>query len=93
MSYDTYLYRFRPSDRAKLLEAMKDEHECDQLFEDLVEYIRIWEESDWLDDYVIELIAKWFAHNAPEALLDRLHFFAEDSDSAARKTFRNGLAL
>lgn len=91
--HEQLLYTFRPSDRVRLLALMEDEQECDQIYEDFVEYITVWEKADWLDDYAIERIANWFRLNAPQPLVDRLIIYAEECATNVKAALLKGLAL
>jgi len=81
------LYRFKPSDRAtiKILSLQKEYSSL--VIEAINEYLEIWDKSDWIDEYVIEILAKWCSSELDKNILDNIKI----ADKPASKIFQNNL--
>lgn len=59
---------FKPSDRRAIRQAMSSAEGQTVFIEALMEFLAVWEKSDWLEDYNVERVAIWLSINAPVSL-------------------------
>lgn len=81
MTYEFHLYRFRPSNREKLIEAANAHPEL--VFADIVQYVKTWEEADWLDSHDIEIRGRWIAKYLPQLKNPLLAWAMENTPAKA----------
>lgn len=59
---------FKPSDRRAIRQAILAEGGESMFVEALMEFLKRWEEADWLEDYNVERVAIWSSINVPRTL-------------------------
>ena len=89
---DDCLYRMRPSDRETLKDALTDTVNAGLVVEAIMRYVERWEESNWVEDYSITRIGKWFKREASPVLVDELRAWASNGVSDARAALEVGLS-
>jgi hypothetical protein len=86
-----HLYSFRISDRAQIERTLKSPNGNNAAFMAVTDYVKRWENSDWLEAYSIERIGKWFGRHANSILIEKLETWAIEQDTAARLALLEGL--
>lgn len=59
---------FKPSDRRAIRAAISSEGGGNLFVEALMEFLKRWEDADWLEDYNVERVAIWSSINIPVTL-------------------------
>lgn len=77
---------FRPSDRRELLSLVSSIEGEDVFVEALQIFLEKWDQSDWLEHYNIERVAKWCAKN----LSDKVFLRLADTFEVTRKVRTRG---
>lgn len=85
------LSTFRPSDRKELDRVLSDVSERETALEAVKQFIRGWENADWLEAYSIERIGKWIGKYQTEAVQAELSKWAQKKQTDAREAFLRGL--
>ena len=85
---------FRPSDRQAFVQVFQTSSGRQNAHDALVAFVLHWEKSDWLEEYSIERIGKWFGRHAPRDLVDELRkWCARKAKSQARQALAKGIAI
>lgn len=86
-----HLGAFRPSDRVALDGYLKDRTTRSETLAAIKDFVRRWEEADWLEAYSIERIGKWIAKSQMPEMSDELGHWCKARPSEARVALLSGL--
>jgi hypothetical protein len=84
---------FRPSDRTVLGRHFEDPSTQHVAVDAVKEFVRIWENADWLEAYSIERIGKWIAKYQPSAIITLFDEWSKSPNSEARAALKRGIEL
>jgi hypothetical protein len=85
------LTTFRPSDRQEIDRALRDPNRRRDVMRALISYVETWEKANWIEDYSIERIGKWFAISADKDFVVELSNWAKKRKTKARLALKAGL--
>ena len=85
------LTTFRPSDRLEIARSLQSPNGRDDVMQAITFYVGGWEDADWIEDYALERIGKWFSISADPDFLSNLMDWSRHRRTKARKAFLTGL--
>ncbi|MBL8576058.1 MAG: hypothetical protein JNK47_02435 [Mesorhizobium sp.] len=85
------LITFRPSDRLEIARSLRNPANRHDVMQALAFYVEGWEGADWIEDYALERIGKWFSISADQEFLQNLTRWSKDRRTKARKALLIGI--
>jgi hypothetical protein len=85
------LTTFRPSDRLEIARALQNPNGKNDVMQAIAFYVGGWEGADWIEDYALERIGKWFSISSDPDFLRQLMDWSRLRRTKARKAFLTGL--